>query len=85
MIGNTFSTVVTPTGVAGAVLTFNGFAAHTLPIADGEAVTCSGCAAGLYVLSVSNPPTQSAVAGQGQIGTANNGMNGDAEWCAPEA
>ena len=32
------------------------------------------CNAGLYVVSVSNPPTQSTVAGAGQIGSANNGM-----------
>jgi hypothetical protein len=30
--------------------------------------------AGLFVVSVSNPPTQDARAGQGQIGSANNGF-----------
>lgn len=57
-----------------AVMTLNGLAANTIPIAPGSAVFCSsGCGGGLFVISVSNPPTQSNVAGQGQIGSANNG------------
>ena len=74
--GNTFATTATPTAVSGtpSVLTFNGLAAHTIPITDGQVVSCSGCATGLFVVSLSNPPTQDARAGQGQIGSANNGF-----------
>ena len=56
------------------MLTFNGLSANARPIVDGQACRCSGCNAGLYVVAVSNPPTQSTVAGAGQIGSANNGM-----------
>jgi hypothetical protein len=73
-VGNTYAASATPTSVAGAVMTFNGLAANARPIVVGQAVSCSGCAAGLVVTSVSNPPTQSTAAGKGQIGAANNGF-----------
>ena len=75
-IGNTFATTATPTAVSGtpSVLTLNGLAAHTIPISDGQLVSCSGCATGLFVVSLSNPPTADARAGQGQWGSANNGF-----------
>ena len=73
-IGNTYAASATTTSISGAVLTFNGLSAHARPIVDGQAVSCSGCNTGLYVVSVSNPPTQSTTAGAGQIGSANNGM-----------
>ena len=73
-VGSTYSASATTTSISGSVLTFNGLAAHARPIVDGQAVSCSGCNAGLYVVAVSNPPTQSTVAGAGQIGSANNGM-----------
>ena len=73
-VGTTYSRSYTPTSVSGKVLTFNGLSAHALPIVVGQNVTCSGCSGSLVVGSVSNPPTQSAVAGQGQIGAANNGF-----------
>jgi hypothetical protein len=72
--GSTYSRSYTPTSVTGKVLTFNGFSAHALPIVVGQNVTCSGCSGALVVSAVSNPPTQSTVAGQGQIGSANNGF-----------
>ena len=72
--GNTFGSTETATAIAGKVLTFNGLAAHTMPITDGQAVACSGCTTGLFVVSVSNPPTQDARATMGQIGSANNGF-----------
>jgi hypothetical protein len=71
---NTYAAVATPTSVSGGVLTFNGLSAHSRPIVPGQVVTCSGCSGTLYVTSVSNPPTQSTVAGAGQIGSANNGF-----------
>ena len=74
VVGSAYSTTATTTSISGSVLTFNGLSANTLPIVDGQAVSCSACNAGLYVVSVSNPPTQSTVAGAGQIGSANNGM-----------
>ena len=73
-VGTTYSRTYTPTSVSGKVLTFNGLSAHALPIVVGQSVTCSGCSGVLAVSSVSNPPTQSAVAAQGQIGSANNGF-----------
>jgi hypothetical protein len=73
-VGTTYSRTYTPTSVSGKVLTFNGLSAHALPIVVGQSVTCSGCSGALFVSSVSNPPTQSTVAGAGQIGSANNGF-----------
>ncbi len=73
-IGNTYAATATTTSISGKVLTFNGLAANSRPIVDGQAVSCSGCSAGLFVVAVSNPPTQSTAAGAGQIGSANNGM-----------
>ena len=73
-IGNTFAATATTTAISGSILTFNGLAAGARPIVPGQAASCSGCAAGLVVLSISNPPTPSTVAGAGQIGTANNGF-----------
>jgi hypothetical protein len=71
---NTFAAIATPTAVSGKVLTFNGLAAHARPIVLGHSVTCSGCSGSLVVIAVSNPPTQDTRAGQGQIGSANNGF-----------
>ena len=73
-VGSTYAANATTTSISGSVLTFNGLGANARPIVDGMAASCSGCNAGLYVVSVSNPPTQSTVAGAGQIGSANNGM-----------
>ena len=73
-IGSTYAASATTTSISGKVLTFNGLAANSRPIVDGQAVSCSGCNTGLYVVSVSNPPTQSTTAGAGQIGAANNGF-----------
>jgi hypothetical protein len=73
-IGNTFATVATPTAVTSNKLTFNGLAAHARPIVVGQAVSCSGCATGLVVTAVDHPPTQDTRAGQGQIGSLNNGF-----------
>ena len=69
-----YSTTATSTAISGSTLTFNGLAAHTIPISDGQAVSCSSGCTGLFVVSVSNPPTQDVRAGQGQIGSANNGF-----------
>ncbi len=71
---NTYAAVATPTSVTSNVLTLNGLAAHARPIVVGHAVTCSGCASNLVVLAVDHPPTQDTRAGQGQIGSANNGF-----------
>ena len=73
-IGNTFATTATATAISSATLTFNGLASHTIPISAGQAVSCISCTAGLFVVSVSNPPTADARAGLGQWGTANNGF-----------
>jgi hypothetical protein len=73
-IGNTYAATASDTAISGAVLTFNGLAANARPIVPGQLASCSGCGAGLVVLAVSNPPTQSTVAGAGQVGSANNGF-----------
>ena len=73
-VGNTFATTATATAISSATLTFNGLTAHTMPISAGQAVSCSWCTTGLFVVSMSNPPTQDARAGMGQIGAANNGF-----------
>ncbi len=73
-IGNTYAATATDTAISGSVLTFNGLAANARPIVVGQAVSCSGCNTGLVVTAISNPPTQSTVAGAGQIGSANNGF-----------
>jgi hypothetical protein len=73
-IGNTYAASAIPTGGTATTLVFNGLAAHARPIVVGQVASCSGCATGIFVTSVSNPPTQSTVAGQGQIGSANNGF-----------
>ena len=52
-IGNTYAATATTTSITGKVLTFNGLAANTRPIVDGQAVSCSGCSAGLFVVAVS--------------------------------
>jgi hypothetical protein len=70
----TYKTVATPMAVSGVNLTFNGLTAHTIPIRVGANVTCSGCAAGTFVISVDHPPAQDTRAGQGQIGSLNNGF-----------
>jgi len=70
----TYATTATPTAVSGATLTFNGLTAHTIPIRVGANVTCTGCTSSTFVVSVGNPPTQDTRAGQGQIGSLNNGF-----------
>jgi hypothetical protein len=71
---NTYAAIATPTAVTSNVLTFNGLSAHARPIVVGQAVTCSGCASNLVVTSVDHPPTQDTRAGQGQIGSLNDGF-----------
>jgi hypothetical protein len=71
---NTYAAHATPTSVSGTKATFNGLSAHAIPIRVGTAVTCTGCSAGMTVLSVDHPPTQDTRAGQGQIGSLNNGF-----------
>ena len=70
-IGATFATTATATNATTLTLTFAGLPAHTIPISDGQAVTCTGCASGLFVVSVDHPSTQDTRAGQGQVGSLN--------------
>ena len=70
---NSYTAVVTPTSASGNVLTMPGLSAHARPVVMGQTVSCGGCGAGFVVTAVSNPPTQSIVALQGQIGSSNNG------------
>lgn len=46
----------------------SGIAAHSRPFVVGQVVSCNTCAANMVITSVSNPPTQSTVSGQGQVG-----------------
>jgi hypothetical protein len=73
-IGNTYAASATPTAASGSTLTFNGLVAHARPVVVGQAVTCSGCTTNLVVTAVDHPPTQDTRAGQGQIGSLNNGF-----------
>jgi hypothetical protein len=82
---NTYAAHATPTSTSGVTATFNGLAAHAIPIRVGTAVTCTGCAAGMTVLSVDHPPTQDTRAGQGQIGSLNNGFIVTMSATAPPA
>ena len=45
-----------------------GLAAGTRPFAPGMTAFCSGCNANLVVIAVSAPPTESNIAGEGQVG-----------------
>ena len=55
--------------VAGATITFTGgLSAHSRPFVRGMLLSCAGCTANNVVTSVSLSPTQSNVAGAGQIG-----------------
>ena len=67
---------------SGSTVTISGgLSAHARPFVDGMAISCSGCNSGLYIVSVSAPPTQSTVSGAGQVGntftfTANGAIGG---------
>ena len=55
-----------PTG--NTVTIAGGLAAHSRPFVVGMNTFCSGCNSGLIITSISVPPTQSTVAGQGEVG-----------------
>ncbi|HWY31492.1 MAG TPA: hypothetical protein VNX46_12090, partial [Candidatus Acidoferrum sp.] len=55
-----------PTG--NIVTVTGGLVAHSRPFVVGMNTFCSGCNSNLTITSVSAPPTQSTVAGQGQVG-----------------
>ena len=55
-----------PTG--NTVTITGGLAAHARPFVVGMNTFCSSCNSNLIITSVSAPPTQSTVAGQGQVG-----------------
>ena len=67
-IGNTFAASHSGT-ISGATVTFTGgLSANARPFVVGQALSCSGCTTGRFIVSVSAPPTQSNVSGAGQIG-----------------
>jgi hypothetical protein len=87
-IGNTYEASFSTATWTGATVTISGgLAAHARPFVDGQAISCSGCNTGLYITSVSAPPTQdtrlNSITGnpQGQVGntftfTANAAIGG---------
>ena len=67
-VGSTFQASVSATWSGSTVTVTGGLPANARPFVDGMAVACSGCNSGLFILSVSAPPTQSTVSGAGQVG-----------------
>ena len=70
-VGSTYNAVASSTtwSPSGNVVTISGgIAAHARPFVVGMNTFCSSCNSGLFITSVSAPPTQSTVAGQGQVG-----------------
>lgn len=67
-IGSTYAASASATWSGSTVTITGGLAANARPFVDGMALSCSGCNSGLYVVSVSAPPTQSTVSGAGQVG-----------------
>jgi hypothetical protein len=67
-IGSTFQASASG-AISGSTVTFSsGLAANARPFVPGMALSCAGCNSGLFILSVSAPPTQSTVSGAGQVG-----------------
>jgi hypothetical protein len=67
-IGSTYAASVSATWSGSTVTVTGGLSAHARPFVDGMALSCLGCNTGLYIVSVSAPPTQSTTAGAGQVG-----------------
>ena len=74
-IGNTYAASFSTATWTGSTVTISGgLAAHARPFVDGQVISCSGCNTGLYITSVSAPPTQdtrlNSITGnpQGQVG-----------------
>ncbi len=66
-IGSTYAASATATWSGATATITGGLAANARPFVPGMALSCSGCNSGLYIVSVSAPPTQSTVSGAGQI------------------
>jgi hypothetical protein len=67
-VGSTYAASATATWSGSTVTISGGLSAHARPFVDGMALSCSGCNSGVYIVSVSAPPTQSTVSGAGQVG-----------------
>jgi hypothetical protein len=67
-IGNTFAASHAATWSGSTFTITGGLSAGARPFVPGTALSCSGCNSGLVATAVSLPPTQSTVAGAGQIG-----------------
>jgi hypothetical protein len=67
-IGNTFAASHSATWSSNVFTITGGLSAGGRPFVPGMALSCSGCNSGLVALSISLPPTQSTVAGAGQVG-----------------
>ena len=67
-IGSTYGASASATWSGSTVTITGGLSANARPFVDGMALSCLGCNTGIYIVSVSAPPTQSTVAGAGQVG-----------------
>ena len=67
-IGNTFAARHSGTITGSQIVVTGGLAAHDRPFVVGQLLTCSGCATGHFITSISVPPTQSTQAGAGEVG-----------------
>ncbi len=68
-IGTTYQASFSTATWSGNIVTISGgMAAHARPFVVGQAFNCSGCNSGLVITSLSVPPTQSTVAGAGEVG-----------------
>jgi hypothetical protein len=68
-IGTTYQASFSTATWSGNTVTISGgLAVHARPFVRGQAFSCSGCNTGLVIDSLSVPPTQSTVAGAGEVG-----------------
>ena len=68
-IGTTYQASFSTATWSGNIVTISGgLAAHARPFVVGQAFSCSGCNSELVITSLSVPPTQSTVAGAGEVG-----------------
>jgi len=67
-IGTTYQASHSATWSGNTVTITGGLAAHARPFVVGQAVSCTSCASGLVITSLSVPPTESTATGAGEVG-----------------
>ena len=68
--GNTYaaSHSATLAAASSTITVTGGISANARPFVVGQLLTCAGCTAGRFITAIDVPPTQSTVAGQGEVG-----------------